>query len=269
MGLYLNSYVYYKKNNMILDTIVKRKKEEVQNLLAKGWEKPQNEVLGPRGFREAVLAYDGVAIIAEAKKASPSKGVICPDFDPVQIARDYQAGGAHAMSVLTDEDFFQGNLAYIPLVREAVNLPVIRKDFMIHECQIQQAADFGSDAILLIAAILEPVQMSDYFQMAIELGMDVLMEVHDETEAEAALKAEGNLIGINNRNLNTFEVDLETTFRVMKLIPEGIPVVSESGIRDRDDMLRLDTHGVSAALIGETLMRTGDRVEGLKELLGN
>ena len=253
---------------MILDTIVKRKKEEVQKLLAQGWEKPEQEISGPRGFREAILAYDGVAIIAEAKKASPSKGVICVDFDPVQIALDYQAGGAQAMSVLTDEDFFQGKLAYLPLVRAAVDLPVIRKDFLIHECQIQQAADFGADAVLLIAAILDPVQLGDYFQMARELGMDVLMEVHDEAEAEAALKAQADLIGINNRNLNNFEVDLETTFRVMRLLPAGIPVVSESGIKDRDDILRLGAHGVCAALIGETLMRNGSRAAGLRELLG-
>jgi indole-3-glycerol phosphate synthase len=253
---------------MILDTIVTRKKEEVRTLLAKGWKKPEDEISGPRGFRQAVLSSDGVAIIAEAKKASPSKGVICPDFDPVQIARDYQAGGAQAISVLTDEDFFQGNISYIPMVREAVRLPVLRKDFIIHECQIQQAADYGADAVLLIAAILETAQMRDYMQMASELGMDVLMEAHDEAEAEAALKAEGNLIGINNRNLNDFSVDMETTFRVMKLIPEGIPVVSESGIRNRNDILRLGSHGVCAALIGETLMRNGNRINGLRELLG-
>lgn len=253
---------------MILDKIVKRKKEEVRDLLSKGWKKPEKEIPGPRGFRRAILAFDGVSIIAEAKKASPSKGVICPEFDPVQIARDYQMGGAHAISVLTDEDFFQGHLSFIPLVREAVSLPVIRKDFLIHECQIQQAADFGADAILLIAAVLDPAQMGDYHQMATELGMDVLTEVHDEKEVEAALKAESNLIGINNRNLNDFSVDLAVTFRVKKLIPQGIPVVSESGIRDRDDILLLGSHGVCAALIGETLMRSGSRIEGLGILLG-
>lgn len=254
---------------MILDRIVQRKKEEVLKLLAKGWQKPEDEVGAPRGFRKALLSFDGVAIIAEAKKASPSKGVLCPDFDPVKIAQEYQAGGAHAMSVLTDVDFFQGDLSYIPMVREAVQLPVIRKDFLIHECQIQQAADFGADAILLIAAILNQSQMTDYFQMAIELGMDVLTEVHDEAEAEAALKAESHLIGINNRNLNDFTVDLATTFRVMKVIPREIPVVSESGIQDRDDMLQLADHGVCAALIGEMLIRSGNRADGLSLLFGN
>ena len=253
---------------MILDTIVERKKIEVKKLLAKGWELPQGEVSGPRGFRQALLETQEVAIIAEAKKASPSKGVICPDFNPVQIAKDYQDGGASAMSILTDEDFFQGKLSYIPMVRAVVDLPIIRKDFLIHECQIKQAVDYGADAILLIVAILEFDQIRDYFQMASELGIDVLTEVHDEREAELALRAECNLLGINNRNLKDFSMDLGTTFRVMKMIPSDIPVVSESGIRDREDILKMAEHGVVAALIGETLMRSGSRVDGLRELLG-
>jgi len=253
---------------MILDTIVERKKQEVRDLLARGWSKPEGEITGPRGFRAALVDDPGVAIIAEAKKASPSKGVICPDFDPVAIAQDYEEGGARAMSVLTDEDFFQGSLAYIPQVREAVSLPVLRKDFIIHECQISQAGDYGADAILLIAAILDTVQIRDYFQMAKGLGLDVLVEVHDEHEAEMALKAEVDLLGVNNRNLKDFSMDLDTTFRVSRMIPAGIPVVSESGIKDHDDILRLAEHGVAAALIGETLMRSGSRVKGLHELLG-
>lgn len=253
---------------MILDTIVEHKREEVKRLLSRGIGSPEGAMDPPRGFLEALTGCDEVAIIAEAKKASPSKGVICPDFDPVQIALEYEAAGARAMSVLTDEHFFQGAMEYIPLVRRAVGLPVLRKDFIIHEIQIRQAEIHGADAILLIAAILDLAQMRDYLAMAHDLGMDVLVEVHDEAEVEMALKAGSRLIGINNRNLQTFNVDLETTFRLQRLIPPGIPVVSESGIRDRNDMLRLAENGVRAALIGETLMRETDRVGGLRRLRG-
>lgn len=253
---------------MILDRIVARKKEQVAALKAAGIAEPEGEIAPPRGFRNALLGCDGVAIIAEAKKASPSKGVICPDFDPVKIAEDYQRGGAQALSVLTDEDFFQGSLSFIPLVRRAVTLPVLRKDFIIDAMQIQQARRFGADAILLIAAILSVGQMADYQAEARALGMDILVEVHDEPEAEMALAAGSTLIGINNRNLKDFTMDLETTFRVMAEIPREIPVVSESGIRDRNDITRLASHGVAAALVGETLMRLSDRAQGLRDLRG-
>jgi len=253
---------------MILDTIVERKKVEVQELLSSGWQGPGVEVDGPRGFRRALLADDGVAIIAEAKKASPSKGVLAADFDPLKIGMDYQEGGASAMSILTDESFFQGSLSYIPRVRAEVGLPVLRKDFIIHECQIRQALEYGADAILLIVAILDDLQIRDFYQMAIELGMDVLTEVHSEAEAERALKCGCNLIGINNRNLKDFSMDLQTTFRVKGMLPDDIPVVSESGIRERSDIVRLEEHGVDAALIGETLMCADDRVGGLRDLLG-
>lgn len=253
---------------MILDTIVETKRQEVQALKTNGLRGPDCEITPPRGFRSALVDYDGVAVIAEAKKASPSKGVICPDFDPVAIARDYEVGGAQAISVLTDEQYFQGALAYIPQVRAAVGLPVIRKEFIIDEIQIRQAALFGADAILLIAAILDRQQMIDYQALAQELGMDTLVEVHDEHEAAEALAAGSRLIGINNRNLNDFVVDLNTTFRVMAEIPNDIPVVSESGIRDHQDMARLAAAGVSAALVGESLMRLADRRQGLRDLIG-
>ncbi len=254
---------------MILDTIVEKKRQEVAELRRQGLRSPEIEVAVPRGFLQALLDYEGVAVIAEAKKASPSKGVICPDFDPVRIARAYQRGGAQAMSVLTDESFFQGSLSYIPLVRAEVSLPVLRKDFMIDEIQIRQAAMFGADAILLIVAILDDEQIKDYLSLAGELGLDVLVEVHDEHEAHRALKMGSCLLGINNRNLKDFSMDIDTTFRVMKEIPTGIPVVSESGIRGRDDFLRLQDHGVCAALIGESLMRAANPSQGLQELRGN
>ena len=251
---------------MILDTIVAHKREEVARLHALGLGEPAGEISPPRGFRQALTRYAGVAIIAEAKKASPSKGVICADFDPQNIARQYQAAGAQAMSVLTDERFFQGSLSYIPLIRIIVDLPVLRKDFIIDPLQVQEARLYGADAILLIAAILAQNQLQELQAQAVESGMDVLVEVHNERELEKALAAGSTLIGINNRDLRDFSVDLETTFRLKREIPDHIPVVSESGIRNRDDMHRLQVARIAAALIGETLMRAKDPVAALREL---
>lgn len=253
---------------MILDTIVARKKEEVAKLLARGISPPAFDIPPARGFRKALTAAPGIAIIAEAKKASPSKGIICPDFDPVRITRAYEQGGAQALSVLTDESFFQGSLSYIPAVRSVVGLPVLRKDFIVHEIQIRESQAFGADAILLIVAILEPEQLRDYLQMAQELGLDVLVEVHDERETETALAAGSALLGINNRDLRDFSVDLSTTFRLQRMVPREIPLVSESGIRDYDDIRRLADHGIAAALVGETLMRAEDQAEALRALIG-
>jgi indole-3-glycerol phosphate synthase len=252
---------------MILDTIVARKKEEVAALKARGIAALAQEISPPRGFIRALTDFPGVAVIAEAKKASPSKGVIRPDFDPVAIARSYQVGGAQALSVLTDVDFFQGSLAYIPAVRAAVTLPVLRKDFIIDPLQIREARAYGADAILLIAAILETSQIEEYQGLALELGMDALVEVHDEAELEKAVAAGSRLIGVNNRDLRDFSMDLNTTFRLQKMIPKDIPLVSESGIRDHRDMVRLAAHGVRAALVGETLMRAADPAEALRMLV--
>lgn len=252
---------------MILDTIVARKYEEVAALKERGLPQLEQPVEPPRGFIRALTTASGVAIIAEAKKASPSKGVIQPDFDPVRIARNYKQGGAHCLSVLTDVDFFQGSLAYIPLVREAVNLPVLRKDFIIDPLQIEEARAVGADAILLIAAILDVEQLRDFRLLAESLGMDALVEVHDERELDAAMAAESRLIGVNNRNLNDFTVSLETTFRLLQKIPKTTPVVSESGIASVSDMLRLKAAGVKAALIGESLMRAGKQDQLLREFL--
>jgi len=242
---------------VILDTIVARKKEEVQALKRSGIRPPEVEVDGPRGFARALTDWPGVAIIAEAKKASPSKGVIAPDFDPPRIARGYADGGAQAMSVLTDRDFFQGDLAYLVQVRQEASLPVLRKDFMIDPLQIEEARVYGADAILLIAAILDEAQMRDFRQQAEALGMDVLVEVHDEAETETALASGARLLGVNNRNLKDFSVDLNTTFRLQRLVPQDMPLVSESGISSTHDIERLREHGICAALIGESLMRSG------------
>lgn len=255
---------------MILDTIVARKKEEVATLRRTGIVLPaeflDKEVDSPRGFTKSLLEYEGVSIIAEAKKASPSKGVISPNFDPVAIALHYEKSGAQAVSVLTDVDFFQGHLRYLMQVREAISLPVIRKDFIIDALQIDEAHQHGADAILLIAAILDEQQMHDYQSMAEELGMDVLVEVHDESELEKAMSAGSRLIGVNNRNLKDFSMDIGTTFRLKKLIPDTVPVVSESGLKSRDDIRRLAEEGITAALIGESLMRSGSSGNLLREL---
>ena len=258
---------------MILDKIVAHKRQELEAIRAG---KPfasdyghQKDIQGPRrGFRKALIEHRNVSLIAEAKKASPSKGVIQPDFDPVKIAVAYKNGGAQALSILTDEQFFQGSLEFIPLVRAAVDLPVLRKDFIIHEIQIEQSWNYGADAVLLIAAILDPVQIKDYLAYAAELGLDALVEVHDEHELEKALGAGSRLIGINNRNLNDFSVDLETTFRLNKEVPPGIPVVSESGIKSHEDIRRLADQGIEAVLVGETLMRASDRSQAVKDLMG-
>ena len=252
---------------MILDTIVARKREEVAELRRRGLPRPEGPIEPPRGFLRRLVAAPGVAIIAEAKKASPSKGVIAPDFDPVRIARHYRAGGATALSVLTDVDFFQGSLDYLPLVRAAVDLPVLRKDFLIDPLQIDEAHAVGADAVLLIVAILDDGQLREFRLQAESLGMDALVEVHDERELERALAADSRLIGINNRNLNDFTLSLETTFRLRALVPGDIPVVSESGITTAADMRRLKAAGVTAALIGESLMRSGEHGTLLEELL--
>ncbi len=252
---------------MILDTIVDQKKLEVALLKKNGIHAPA-EVDPPRGFINALTSFDGLALIAEAKKASPSKGVICEDFRPAEIAKRYEAGGAQCMSVLTDEKFFQGSLDYLSLVRETVSLPVLRKEFIVDTLQIEEARAHGADAILLIAAILSEQQMAEFLSCAKELGMDVLVEVHNEVELEVALKVDTPLLGVNNRNLKTFEVDLSTTFRLQKLLPAHIPLVSESGIRDFNDIKQCIDQKITAVLVGETLMRAGEADGALAQLMG-
>jgi indole-3-glycerol phosphate synthase len=246
---------------MILQTIVDRKKEEVALLRKNGIHLPDpfagRAVDPPRAFRKALVTYDGVSIIAEVKKASPSKGVISEHFDPAAIASNYERQGAQAISVLTDVDFFQGSLRYLMQVRETVSLPVLRKDFIVDELQIEEAAQCGADAVLLICAILEVRQIREFREYARERGMDSLVEVHNESEVEKAIDAGADLIGINNRNLNDFSVDINTTFRLSRIIPKSIPVISESGLSSAGDIEALRAHGICGALIGESLMRAG------------
>ncbi|MDZ7641363.1 MAG: indole-3-glycerol phosphate synthase TrpC [Desulfurivibrio sp.] len=254
---------------MILERIVARKREEVAALQRRGLRPPELDVPPPRGFMAALGQNPAeVAIIAELKKASPSKGVIRPDFEPLAIARAYRQGGAAALSVLTDRDFFQGSLAYIPQVRQRLDLPVLRKDFLIDPLQIEEAALYGADAVLLIAAILSDGQLRELRQQAEESGLDVLVEVHDEAETERALASGARLLGVNNRDLRDFSVDIKTTLRLRKVVPEGLVLVSESGIRDYHDIQLLAAHGVQAALVGESLMRAPDPGQALRALRG-
>jgi len=255
---------------MILQTIVARKQEEVAQLRINGVSIPagyrEKTVPPRRAFRKALVDFAGVSIIAEVKKASPSKGVISENFEPRAIASNYQQQGAQAVSVLTDVDFFQGSLEYLMQVREIVSLPVLRKDFIIDELQIEEASQCGADAILLIAAILDRYQIKDFKDHAHSAGIDSLVEVHDEQELETALAAEADLIGINNRNLNDFSVDINTTFRLNELIPDSIPVISESGLSSAEDLKLLQENGICGALIGESLMRAGSGSSMLRSL---
>jgi len=225
----------------------------------------------PRGFERALrdaAASGWTAMIAEVKKGSPSKGVIRPDFDPLDIAAIYQENGATCLSVLTDEKFFLGHLRYLAIIREQVGLPLLRKDFLYDPYQIYEASAAGADALLLIAAMLERSQLEDLLGLARELQLDVLLEVHDEREMEMALRTDCSLIGINNRSLHTFVTDLATTERLAPMVPRDRLVVAESGIGCRGDVERLQAAGARAFLVGESLMREADIGAKLRELLG-
>jgi indole-3-glycerol phosphate synthase len=215
-----------------------------------------------RGFAAAVdRGPDALGLIAEVKKASPSAGVIAAEFDPVAIARAYEAAGAHCVSVLTDEQFFQGRLSYLKQIRDATGLPCLRKDFIIHEAQIFEASVAGADCILLIVAALGQPALEHLYKTAEMLQMDVLVEVHTAEELDRALDLGARLIGINNRNLHTFEVDLATTEQLSEEVPEDVVLVSESGLKTRADTQRVFDCGCNAILVGESLMRAG--LEGI------
>jgi indole-3-glycerol phosphate synthase len=257
----------------ILKKILARKSEEVIERQAKvslSELRHQAEAADPpRGFVRALntkIAQGEAAVIAEIKKASPSKGVIRPDFRPADIARSYAEGGAACLSVLTDRDFFQGCEDYLRQARAACALPVIRKDFLIDPYQVYEARAIGADCILLIAAALDDALMADLAKLARELSMDVLVEVHDGAELERALKLDLPLVGINNRNLRTFEVSLQTTLDLLPRIPENRLVVAESGILEPKDVTLMRGHGVHAFLVGEAFMKAEEPGEKLREL---
>jgi indole-3-glycerol phosphate synthase len=257
---------------MILDEIVAYKKEELARTKRK---EPLADVraraadAGPlRGFGLALAAQSQIKLIAEVKKASPSKGVIRQDFDPVAIAQVYETSGAACLSVLTEQRYFQGHLDYLGQIRRAVGLPLLRKDFIIDGYQIFEARAAGADAVLLIAAYLERSQLEDYLGIAAELGLDALVEAHTGRELERSLLAGAAIVGINNRDLSSFVVSLGTTFDLLTEIPDDRTVVSESGISSREDVERLQAAGVDAILVGESLMREKDISKKVRELLG-
>jgi indole-3-glycerol phosphate synthase len=266
----------------ILDTIVEQKQREVAELPAR--------IIAAGDIRDAMLEHDeqrdflgalreprrgNIALIAEVKKASPSAGVICKDFDPVRIAIEYEQAGATCLSVLTDEKFFQGDLEYLREIRAAVKLPLLRKDFIIDERQILEAAEWGADAILLIVSILDDARLKHFHNLATDAGLAALVEVHDETELDRALAINAPLIGVNNRNLKSFNVDLANTEHIaarLKLSGKSgaTLLVAESGIHTRNDVDRLARCGAGAILVGESLVRQGVELIGEKvdELLG-
>ncbi|MBK9139021.1 MAG: indole-3-glycerol phosphate synthase TrpC [Verrucomicrobia bacterium] len=263
----------------ILATIVAEKEREVAALPpAVVTAESLRAALDQRGRRDFFAALrapraGSIALIAEVKKASPSAGIIRPDFDPVRIARDYEAAGASCLSVLTDQKFFQGSLLFLREVRAAVSLPLLRKDFIIDERQIAEAVEWGADAILLIAAILDDTRLSRFHSLATGAGLTALVEVHDEAELDRALAIGASLIGVNNRNLKTFSVDLATTERLAARLRgrhEGrdLLLVAESGIHTRADAERLQRCGAAAILVGESLMREADLRTKARELIG-
>lgn len=258
-----------------LRQILETKKEEVARL------RPKAELLRAaalerndyRSLRDALSGKEkSLALIAEIKKASPSAGVIAAEFDPVATARIYESAGADAISVLTDQRYFQGQLTDLTRVRQAVSLPVLRKDFIIDPVQIYEAAVAGADAILLIVAALEQTQLVELLDVANAHQLDVLMEVHDLAELERALDTEAQIIGVNNRNLRTFEVNLATTQELAQELPPDVILVSESGIKTREDARKVQKWGANAILVGESLMRAGDvaaQVQALRLLPGS
>ena len=264
----------------ILARIRATKEDEIRSLLARAapaeWERRARSRVRddpPRPFVAAVATPPPATprlprVIAEIKKASPSKGLIRADFAPTALAGAYARGGAAAISCLTDETYFQGRLDHLGLARDACVLPVLRKDFLIHPAQICEARAAGADAILLIARMLDRTALAELHRLAGDLQMDALVEVHDEQDVEAALFAGASLIGVNNRDLDTFRVDPETTYRLRKHIPDRIPVVAESGIETNEQLLRLADAGVAAVLVGESLMRQPDVEAALRRLRG-
>lgn len=259
----------------ILDKIIRVKREEIHHLLEErgtaGLREAAEAMPPARGFRAALekrREAGDMAVIAEIKRASPSKGLIREDFDPPRLAAAYEAGGAACLSVLTDEQFFQGSEAYLVAAREACDLPVLRKDFIIDPSQVFEARAMGADCILLIVSALEDVVMNSLATLAFQLGMDVLVEVHDEAELHRALKLDSrSILGINNRNLRTFETSLDVSLQLRAQVPADRLLVSESGIHTSEDISILREAGIGACLIGESLMRQDDVTLALKTLL--
>lgn len=256
----------------VLETIVAHKVQEIEaakKARPAAWLEAQlSHAPEARGFARTLAGGEGVRVIAEVKKASPSAGVIRADFDPVEIARTYERHGAACLSVLTDEHFFQGHLHDLHAVRQSVSIPVMRKDFILDRYQVLEARVAGADCVLLIAECLDNCRLRDLYFYASELGMDALIEIYDPENLERVLKLDPPLVGVNNRNLRTFVTDLAHSIRLRPEIPDSSLLVSESGIHSRGDVERLLEAGIRAILVGETLMRSDDMGAKLNELIG-
>ena len=260
----------------ILNKILARKQQEISARKARTSQLELERLLSSaspvRGFISALrnkMNQQQPAVIAEIKKASPSKGVIRENFNPAEIARQYQKGGAACLSVLTDMDFFQGADEYLIAARQACELPVIRKDFIIDPYQVIEARVMGADCILLIVSALDDKQLGVLYEQASGLGMDVLVEVHDEQEMQRALKLDLPMVGVNNRNLRTFETSLDTTLKMLHMVPENCFVVTESGIHTRQDVQFMRDHQVNAFLVGEAFMRSEDPGQALSDIFSS
>jgi indole-3-glycerol phosphate synthase len=257
---------------MFLDKILNYKKTELLSQKAarsiKSLERELNQCPPVRPFGASIRG-ESIRLIAEVKKASPSKGLLCPDFNPAALAKSYEAGGAAAISVLTDAKFFQGSLEFLKQVKAAtVNTPVLRKDFIIDPYQLLEARAGGADAVLLIAAVLPKQELGFLHTEALALELAPLVEVHNRTELELALEAGAAIIGINNRDLKTFEVNPATTYQLLDLLPKEVTVVSESGIRNHADIQKLAAAGVNAVLVGESIVTAADPERQIRELMG-
>ena len=250
--------------------ILKKKQESIQQLkdsqTFESLARKANKLDPPRGFIEALRGATPLAIIAELKRASPSKGMLKPEFRPIEIAEQYQSAGANAISVLTEEHFFLGKPDYLSQVRQHVDIPLLRKDFLLDPIQIPESRVMGADAVLLIVSFLPPKTLRIMYQAALDFGLHALVEVHDESELEIALSIDADLIGINNRNLKTFEVDIATTFRLLPMIGDEKTIVSESGISEQTQIMALASAGAHAVLVGESLMRSDDVAQKLRSL---
>ena len=267
-----NGEVFLGQDTNILDEIVAYKRRVVteakQRVSPEALRKQADQVRRPDSLMDSLTAGEEIALIAEIKKASPSKGVIRESFDPVEIGRSYEKNGAAAISVLTDVKYFRGSDASLKAVSEAVELPVLRKDFVVDPYQIHEARTIGASAVLLIVSALSPRELAEMLAVCRESQLDALVEVHTPGEARMALDAGADLVGVNNRDLKTFATDLQTTFDLLEHLPDDLVVVSESGIRSRDQVVRLRDAGVDAVLVGEHLMRQPDVGRELRALLG-
>lgn len=257
---------------MILDEIMKYRRaqleKEKQSCDLSDMKKRAEKALGARSTisLKKALKQDTLSCICEVKKASPSKGLICKDFDPVKIAREYEAAGANAISCLTEEHYFNGSSEFLAEIRQNVKLPILRKDFIFDQYQVYEAAAIGADALLLIAAVLQPKQLEKLYVLAYSLGLEVLVEVHDREEMEQVQFIKPEILGVNNRNLKTFEVNLDTVERLKAYAPQNSVFVSESGIKNNSDMKTVRRLGADAVLIGETLMRSSNISKTLTKL---